>query len=187
MARGKRRSAAEMIAEQNAKLAALKRKAAIEEAKSNPALAPLLIALEDVGNRLTAAKRGFSKGPQSFEERERTHRVWLDEILAERDYAAAVQGRLETMRNALEVHLAKVADRLARGENVSVDALRKYADEATSLADDASLVTLESNYNIAKRNRENWILEKAARRAGKTLEEVLSKEENEEEENANAA
>ena len=64
-----RRTPEQLIADAQSRLDKLQAKAAESEAASNPLLAPLLDEIKDVEKAELMARKGFSKGPQNFDER----------------------------------------------------------------------------------------------------------------------
>ena len=77
-----RRSAAERLADLQAKAAKVEAEAAMQAARENPVLAPFIEDLESVQTDLMLFRRGFCKGPQNFEARRIAKQVWIDEINA---------------------------------------------------------------------------------------------------------
>ncbi|NBT51095.1 MAG: hypothetical protein EBT12_06000 [Marivivens sp.] len=80
MAERKQRTPAEIIAETEAKLARLRVRQAKQDAKTDPAVAPLLEELEGLRKDIREARKGLGDGPQSFNARITKHRVWIDKI-----------------------------------------------------------------------------------------------------------
>ena len=64
-----RRSAQELIEESEVRLAKLREKAALDQAKQSPELAPIVEAIQENTAAITESQRGLGSGPQSFESR----------------------------------------------------------------------------------------------------------------------
>jgi len=103
----KQRTPAEIIAETEAKLERLKVKQAKQEAKSNPAVAPLMAELDGLRKDIREAKKGLGDGPQSFNARADKHLVWLDKIEAEREAAQDTLASAETRKSEIEALIAE--------------------------------------------------------------------------------
>ena len=101
------RTPAEIIAETEAKLERLKVKQAKQEAKSNPAVAPLMAELDGLRKDIREAKKGLGDGPQSFNARADKHLVWLDKIEAEREATQDTLASAETRKSEIEALIAE--------------------------------------------------------------------------------
>ena len=59
-----RRSAQELIEESEARLTKLREKAALDQAKQSPELAPIVEAIKENSEAITESQRGLKKSPQ---------------------------------------------------------------------------------------------------------------------------
>ena len=112
MSERKQRTPAEIIAETEAKLSRLRVKQAKQEAMSNPALAPLLVELEDLRKDIREARKGLGDGPQSFNTSIQKHEAWIDKIEAKRADAEEVLAQAEDRKFTIETEIASVVDGL---------------------------------------------------------------------------
>jgi peptidoglycan hydrolase CwlO-like protein len=112
MSERKQRTPAEIIAETEAKLSRLRVKQAKQEAMSNPALAPLLVELEDLRKDIREARKGLGDGPQSFNTSIQKHEAWIDRIEAKRSDAEEVLAQAEDRKSTIETEIASVVDGL---------------------------------------------------------------------------
>ena len=112
MSERKQRTPAEIIAEVEAKLSRLRVKQAKQEAMSNPALAPLLVELEDLRKDIREARKGLGDGPQSFNTSIQKHEAWIDKIEAKRADAEEVLAQAEDRKFTIETEIASVVDGL---------------------------------------------------------------------------
>jgi len=114
-----RRTPDQLIAETEARLAKLQAKAAQQEAKSNPLLAPVLDLIKDQEKVEMAARKGFSKGPANFDERIAKAQA---RILTVQGQMANAEGEIEDAK-ASKAHLrsilANLTKRIALGEEVT--------------------------------------------------------------------
>ena len=111
-----RRTPEQLIADAQSRLDKLQAKAAQSEAASNPLLAPLLDEIKDVEKAELMARKGFSKGPQNFDERiakaqSRIHKIEDQKFEAEMLIAAA-QDRKDRLRAALSALTSSIANGL---------------------------------------------------------------------------
>lgn len=117
----KQRTPEEIIAATEAKLNRLRLKAA--KNSDNEIVASLQSGLSNVRSDLTKARKGFFKGPQSFETRIQKHQLWIEQIEAERALAQAQIAALEQEKVELEAAIAHATEAIARGEEPNVDLL----------------------------------------------------------------
>ena len=114
-----RRTPDQLIAETEARLAKLQAKAAQQEAKSNPLLAPVLDLIKDQEKVEMAARKGFSKGPANFDERIAKAQA---RILTVQGQMANAEGEIEDAK-ASKAHLrsilAELTKRIALGDDVT--------------------------------------------------------------------
>ena len=127
-----RRSAQELIEESEAKLAKLREKAAFEQAKQSPELAPIVEAIKENSEAITESQRGLGAGPQSFESRAAKHEAWLEEITAAEDLAELILAQAQERKDYLASALAYMAQSVFDGKDISVDILKTLASMPTS-------------------------------------------------------
>jgi len=115
-----RRSDAELLSELREREAKILARQAKKDADSNPVLAPIVEALDEVNNSLLAAKRGFAeKGPQSFSARIAKAEARIESIEIQRAEAEAVIETAKEDKAALRILLASFSTKLANGEDVT--------------------------------------------------------------------
>ncbi len=107
-----RRTPAEIIAETEAKLSRLRIKQAKKDASSNPAVAPLLVELEEFRKDIREARKGLGDGPQSFNASVLKHEAWIDKIEDRRAEAVAVLTEAEARKTDIEAQIASVVNGL---------------------------------------------------------------------------
>ena len=109
-----RRSAEEIIAEQEAKLEARKAKLVMKSASEDPRLSSIALALEGAERNLLKVRQGLSEGPQSFASRRKSHELWIEEIDAAEDYAResedGFKDRVSYFKKSLQALSAEVAN-----------------------------------------------------------------------------
>jgi len=127
-----RRTAQELIEESEAHLAKLREKAAFDQAKQSPELAPIVEALQEETAAITEAQRGLGVGPQSFHARATKHQAWLDEIDAGERLASLVLTQAQERKEYLSSALASMSQNLLDGKDISVDILETLASMPTS-------------------------------------------------------
>jgi len=84
------RTPAEIIAETEARLERLRLRQAQAEAKSNPALSPLMEEKVDLQKDIREAKKLLGTGPQSAVTRIAKHEAWIEKINSEMADAEAI-------------------------------------------------------------------------------------------------
>ena len=107
-----RRTPQEIIAETEAKLGRLRVKQAKKDASSNPAVAPLLVELEDLRKDIREARKGLGDGPQSFNASIVKHETWIEKIEDKRETAEAVLDGAMERKEAIEAEIASVVNSL---------------------------------------------------------------------------
>jgi len=127
-----RRSAQELIEESEARLAKLREKAALDQAKQSPELAPIVEAIQENAAAITESQRGLGSGPQSFESRAAKHEAWLEEINAAEDLAELILAQAQERKDYLSSALASLSQSILDGNDVSVDILETLANIPTS-------------------------------------------------------
>ena len=127
-----RRTAQELIEESEAHLAKLREKAAFDQAKQSPELAPIVEALQEETAAITEAQRGLGVGPQSFHARATKHQAWLDEIDAGERLASLVLTQAQERKEYLSSALASMSQSVLDGKDISVDILETLASMPTS-------------------------------------------------------
>jgi len=116
-----RRTPEQLIADAQSRLDKLQAKAAESEAASNPLLAPLLAEIKEVEKAELMARKGFSKGPQNFDERIQKAEARIDKIDAQKAEAIAIISEAKSRKKFLRVALADLTQDLANGKEVSED------------------------------------------------------------------
>ena len=110
MEKRNQRSPQELIAEQEAKLERMRLRQAQAEAKSNPALSPLMEEKADLAKEIREAKKLLGSGPQSAEARIEKHQIWIEKIQGEAQDAAII---LESAESRLEQINAEIATKIS--------------------------------------------------------------------------
>jgi len=146
-----RRSAQELIEESEARLAKLREKAALEQAKQSPELAPIVDAIKENSAAITESQRGLGAGPQSFESRAAKHEAWLEEITAAEDLAELILAQAQERKEYLSSALATLSQSVLEGNDVSVDILETLANIPMSDA----LEDAEIKYGLAHNQRKS--------------------------------
>ena len=108
-----------MIADAQSRLDKLQAKAAESEAASNPLLAPLLVEIKEVEKVELMARKGFSKGPQNFEERIAKAEARIESITAQMAEAEEVIETTKDRKAELRATLASLTQAIAKGEEVT--------------------------------------------------------------------
>jgi len=116
-----RRTPEQLIADAQSRLDKLQAKAAESEAASNPLLAPLLDEIKEVEKAELMARKGFSKGPQNFEDRiakaeDRIEKITLQMVDAEQLLATAKERKAK-----LRASLSQLTQAIAQGEDIVED------------------------------------------------------------------
>jgi hypothetical protein len=146
-----RRTAQELIKESEASLAKLRERAALDQAKQSPELAPIVEALQEETAAITEAQRGLGVGPQSFHARATKHQAWLDEIDAGERLASLVLTQAQERKEYLSSALASMSQSVLDGKDISVDILDTLASMPTSDAlEDATI-----KYGLAHNSRKS--------------------------------
>jgi len=122
MSERKQRTPAEIIAETEAKLSRLRVKAARQDAKSNPAVAPLLEELEALRKEIREAKKGLGDGPQSFNARAAKHEAWILKIEVEREAAEETLSSATERKTEIEAEIAQVVNGLVGTDSAEMSA-----------------------------------------------------------------
>ena len=146
-----RRSAQELIEESEARLAKLREKAALEQAKQSPELAPIVDAIKENSAAITESQRGLGAGPQSFESRAAKHEAWLEEITAAEDLAELILAQAQERKEYLSSALATLSQSVLEGNDVSVDILDTLANIPMSDA----LEDAQIKYGLAHNQRKS--------------------------------
>ena len=114
-----RRTPEQLIADAQSRLDKLQAKAAESEAASNPLLAPLLEEIKEVEKVELMARKGFSKGPQNFDERIAKAQARIDKITAQQAEAEQVIEAAKSRKKFLRVALAALTQAIAKGEDIT--------------------------------------------------------------------
>ena len=108
------RSPQELIAEQEAKLERMRMRQARQEAKTNPALSPLMEEKAELAKVIREAKKLLGNGPQSADARIEKHQAWIDKIEREREDAMLIldsaSSRLEQLDEEISETLSTLVD-----------------------------------------------------------------------------
>ena len=108
------RSPQELIAEQEAKLERMRMRQARQEAKTNPALSPLMEEKAELAKVIREAKKLLGNGPQSADARIEKHQAWIDKIEREREDAELIlhsaSSRLEQLDEEISETLSALVD-----------------------------------------------------------------------------
>ena len=114
-----RRTPEQLIADAQSRLDKLQAKAAESEAASNPLLAPLLAEIKEVEKAELMARKGFSKGPQNFDERIAKAQARIDKITLQQAEAEEVIETAKDRKAQLRAALADLTQAIAKGEEVT--------------------------------------------------------------------
>lgn len=121
----KRRTPAQILAAKQAEIQKLAVRAARDS--EHPAIARLQTALAELNIELVGHQRGFSKGPQSFDQRIQAHQKWIDEIQAAKNLADASIVDIHIRKQYLMREINSIARGLAENKDVTI--LDSYLDE----------------------------------------------------------
>jgi len=116
-----RRTPEQLIADAQSRLDKLQAKAAESEAASNPLLAPLLNEIKEVEKAELMARKGFSKGPQNFDERIAKAQDRITKIQTQKFEAEVLVSEAKSRKKFLRIALADLTQDLANGKEVSED------------------------------------------------------------------
>ena len=114
-----RRTPEQLIADAQSRLDKLQAKAAESEAASNPLLAPLLAEIKEVEKVELMARKGFSKGPQNFDERIQKAEARIVKIQSQKFEAEAIIAGAKERKDELRATLANLTRSIANGEDIS--------------------------------------------------------------------
>ena len=114
-----RRTPEQLIADAQSRLDKLQAKAAESEAASNPLLAPLLTEIKEVEKAELMARKGFSKGPQNFEDRIAKAESRSEKITEQMAEAELVIETAKDRKAELRATLASLTQAIAKGEEVT--------------------------------------------------------------------
>lgn len=144
-----RRTAQEMIQEQEDRLVKLREKAALDSAKDSPELAQIVDAIKLETSAIQEAQRGLSKGPQSFYARIRKHELWIEEIEAAISLSKIVLDTSTERKAYLSDALASLAEKVSEGSDVSVEVFEVLA----SIPTQEHLEAAKDRYEVAHADR----------------------------------
>ena len=113
-----RRTPEQLIADAQSRLDKLQAKVAETEAATNPLLAPLLAEIKEVEKTELMARKGFSKGPQNFDERIQKAEDRIMKISTQKGEAEAVIAKAKTLKDLLRANLADLTRAIANGEKI---------------------------------------------------------------------
>tara|TARA_R110000824_G_C14888180_1_gene644143 strand:+ start:286 stop:657 length:372 start_codon:yes stop_codon:yes gene_type:complete len=123
MEKRQQRTPAEIIAETEARLERLRFRQAQKEAKTNPALSPLMEQKADLTKDIREAKKILGVGPQSAAIRVEKHEVWIAKIQAEAAEA------LDTLDQA-QASLERINHEISRQVDTILETPKEKAQEA---------------------------------------------------------
>ena len=144
-----RRTPQQMIEEQEARLAKLKEKAALDAAKDSPELAQIVEAIKLETSAIQEAQRGLGSGPQSFYTRIRKHELWIEEIEAAISLSKIVLDTSTARKDYLSDALASLSEKVSEGSDVSVEVLEILA----SIPTQEHLEAAQDRYEVAHADR----------------------------------
>jgi len=113
-----RRTPEQLIADAQSRLDKLQAKAAQSEAASNPLLAPLLDEIKEVEKVELMARKGFSKGPQNFDDRTQKAMARIEKIEIQKHEAMNIITGAKARKDELRALLAGFTRSVANGEQV---------------------------------------------------------------------
>ena len=113
-----RRTPEQLIADAQSRLDKLQAKVAETEAAANPLLAPLLAEIKEVEKVELMARKGFSKGPQNFDERIQKAEARIVKIQGQKFEAEAIIAGAKARKDELRASLATLTRSVANGEQV---------------------------------------------------------------------
>jgi hypothetical protein len=129
--RSPNRSVQEILRCQEAKIAALRERAAMEEAKLNPSLLPIVTELEAATKNIISHAKLLGNGPQSCATRRTSHELWLNVIEAEETHAHYAEKYERTVKEYFQGVLPELYTMSANGEDLE-GAVARILDEVPS-------------------------------------------------------
>lgn len=123
----KHRSPAEIIAEKEAQLEKLRTRQALDEAKGNPTLLPVVKELERVNSQMRESSKLLGNSPQSCNVRRQKHLLWIAEIDAAQTLAEVSQADQERAKDALQKLMAEAVQTITAGGSVDSQELEIQA------------------------------------------------------------
>ena len=114
-----RRTPEQLIADAQSRLDKLQAKAAESEAASNPLLAPLLVEIKEVEKVELMARKGFSKGPQNFDERIAKAEARIESIQNAQANAESVIEASKFRKAELRDALSTLTQAIASGKEIT--------------------------------------------------------------------
>ncbi len=112
MEKRQQRSPQEIIVETEARLERLRLRQAQAEAKTNPALSPLMEEKADLLKDIREAKKLLGSGPQSAEVRIAKHNAWIEKIGEEALEAEATLSSAEQRMSEVNAEIATQVETL---------------------------------------------------------------------------
>ena len=150
-----RRTPEEIIAATAEKLNAMKAKQNIKAAKSHPAAAFILDAFAKVEKGEREAKKGLGSGPQSFENRMRSHNLWIDEIAALEDVAHATIDNAQGTKDWLKGQLNAVIETVVAGDEPDLDHIKTTVDAEIGIGS-IELDKANDNLHVIRLERQDF-------------------------------
>lgn len=145
-----RRTAQELIEEQEQRLEKLREKASLDQAKQSPELASIVDAIKQETSAITESQRGLGAGPQSFDARAQKHEAWLDEISKAEKLAELVLDNATERKAYLSDALSTLSESLASGTDISVDILETLASMPSSAELEDAKFSYEAAHSFRK-------------------------------------
>ena len=123
----KRRTAQELIEENEARIAKLQEKAALDAAKENPILETLYSLLDHANEEIRECQRLLGDGAQSIGTRHTKHLAWLQELEASAALAEDALEAYKARKEEIVRALPAIATSITEGEEENV--IRELLDE----------------------------------------------------------
>jgi len=161
--RSPNRTVDQILAEQLAKVEALQQRAALESAKMNPVLTPLLEKIKYTQTALINDSKLLGEGPQSTHTRRRSHELWINVIDAEERKAELSVDYLKRQRDGYNDLLSTLSTLIAEDKDVTDEQVQDMIQEMTlDNSQELSEATDTLERTIAE--RENHTAQKAAKK-----------------------
>lgn len=173
--RSPNRTVDQILAEQLAKVEALKQRAALEAAKLNPALTPLITAIKSANTALISDSKLLGEGPQSTQTRRRSHELWINVIDAEERKAELNIAYLKRDRDTLNDLLASLSSDIADGKDITEDDVQGIMENSRP-SPGSDLQEAKDTFDRVCAERENHTAQKAMRKRSDTVVATISVE-----------
>ena len=154
--RSPRRSAAQILAARQIEIGKLEERAALEQAKDSPILAPVLDAIKSQNDALADTSKLLGNGPQSIKVRALSHELWLDEINAQGRVAGVSADFAKQSKFVLREGLTNLTKMLVEGKKVTKKMVSDLLSTSETRADEGSdLHNAITAFATAKATRQN--------------------------------